>query len=288
MAFDSGAVLDVSDVSFRVGRQAVLTQVSLRVERGEFVALLGPNGAGKSSLLRVVSGECRPESGQVRIAGRALASWRRRDLARHRAVMPQKVDVSFPFTAREVVALGCPADRVTGRQALIDSLLSRLGVADLADRLIGSLSGGEQQRVQLARVLAQVCDSDGPRLLLLDECTSALDPAQQQLVFSLLRELASVEGYAIVAVVHDLNLAAAHADRLVMMCKGRVVADGPPLMVLAPDLLRQVYGLNSRVERLPEGYPVVVPLVGGHYSQEMAEPVSSQRCPRIPQTALSR
>lgn len=262
MVFEMGSVLSVDDVAVRLGNKWVLQQVALRVYRGELVALLGPNGAGKSSLLKVVSGEQGFDHGQVRIAGKSLSSWRRRELARHRAVMPQRVEVNFPFTAREVVALGCPPGCRASRNGLIDRLLGRLEVAHLADRLIATLSGGEQQRVQLARVLAQLWESPGPRLLLLDECTSALDPAQQQLVFSLLRELAIDEGYGVLAVVHDLNLAAAHADRLVVIERGRIAADGAPREVLAPELLRRVYGLTARVELLPEGYPMVVPKSG--------------------------
>lgn len=259
MVFDMGCVLKVDDVNLQLGKKPILQQVSLRVDRGEFVVLLGPNGAGKSSLLKLISGEHRMQQGQVSVAGKALKAWRRSELARHRAVMPQRVEVNFPFTAREVVALGCPAGSKASRNALIEQLLSRLEVGELADRLIGTLSGGEQQRVQLARVLAQLWEENGPRLLLLDECTSALDPAQQQLVFGLLRELASQRGYAVLAVVHDLNLAAAHADRLTVMQGGRVVADDTPSAVLDPVLLQQVYGLNARVEPLPEGYPMVIP-----------------------------
>lgn len=262
MVFDRGSVLNVDRVTVQLADKAILQQVALGLRAGELVALLGPNGAGKSSLLKVIAGEQRCQQGQVAVGGKALECWRRRDLARQRAVMPQRVEVNFPFTAREVVALGCPPGTRASRDALIEDLLARLEVAELADRLIATLSGGEQQRVQLARVLAQLWLSRGPRLLLLDECTSALDPAQQQLVFSLLRELASDEGYGILAVVHDLNLAAAHADRLVLMQGGRIVADGAPSEVLRPARLRDVYGLNARVLALPEGYPLVIPVTG--------------------------
>lgn len=260
MGGDMEEVLRVDEVCLRMGRKIILQPVSLAVARGEFVVLLGPNGAGKSSLLRVVSGEQQPNAGQIRIAGQALAAWRGHKLARHRAVMPQRVTVNFPFTVREVVALGCRSGGVTFHNPLIEHLLARLGIGGLADRLIATLSGGEQQRVQLARVLAQLWESPGPRLLLLDECTSALDPAQQQLVFGLLRELARNEGYAILAVVHDLNLAAAYADRLAVMQGGCVVADGRVRDVLTPQMLGQVYGFETRVEWLPEGYPLVVPI----------------------------
>lgn len=270
MVFDMGRVLEVTGVNLRIGRKPILQDISLTVDRGEFVVLLGPNGAGKSSLLRVLSGERRLQEGQVRIAGKTLADWRRRKLALHRAVMPQRVEINFPFTVREVVALGCQSDCKDSRNVLVEHLLARLEVGGLVDRLISTLSGGEQQRVQLARVLAQLWGGSGAQLLLLDECTSALDPAQQQLVFGLLRELAREKGYAILAVVHDLNLAAAYADRLMIMRDGYVVADGPARKVLAPQMLRQVYGLNARVELLPEGYPLVVPIAHSEASNELA------------------
>lgn len=253
-------ILKVEHLEVRAGSKAILQDVSLTLGQGELVVLLGPNGAGKSSLVRAVAGEQSPHQGRIHIAGRCLSTWQRRALARHRAVMPQRVDVNFPFTAREVVALGCPAAPRARTDALIGELLARLEVADLADRLIMTLSGGERQRVQLARVLAQLWHSPGPRLLLLDECTAALDPAHQLLVFALLRELASSRGYGILAVVHDLNLAAAHADRLLVMQHGRMVAEGPAARVLEPALLERVYGLRARVTQLPEGYPMVIPL----------------------------
>ncbi|MDV2080325.1 heme ABC transporter ATP-binding protein [Marinobacter xestospongiae] len=260
MVFDVGRVLQIDDVSLSLGGKTILSQASLSLQRGELLALLGPNGAGKSSLLKVASGDLALQNGRVHVAGKRLQVWRRPELARHRAVMPQRVEVNFPFTAREIVALGCCRGSPEERNELIEHLLRRLEVSALADRLISTLSGGEQQRVQLARVLAQLWHSSGPRLLLLDECTSALDPAQQQLVFGLLRELASDQGYAILAVVHDLNLAAAYADRLVVMSRGQTRIDGSPGDVLTPAMLERVYGLRARVEQLPEGYPMVVPL----------------------------
>ncbi|WP_100639130.1 heme ABC transporter ATP-binding protein [Marinobacter salexigens] len=253
------AVLSVTQLGLSLGRSQILQDVSLTVEPGELVALLGPNGAGKSSLLKALAGELAFGQGSIELFGRDIRRWKGAELARQRAVMPQRVDVSFPFTAREIVALGCSGLTVFERNELIDYLLQRLGIGDLAERLMPTLSGGEQQRVQLARVLAQLWNTRGQRLLLLDECTSALDPAQQQTVFSLLRELAKEQGYSVVAVVHDLNVASCYADRLVMMAAGRIVEDGPATTILEPGLLDAVFGLKARVLALPEGYPVVIP-----------------------------
>lgn len=252
-------VLRVKQLGLTLGRSRILQDVALTVEPGELVALLGPNGAGKSSLLKTLAGELVFGQGTIELFGRSIRQWKGAELARQRAVMPQRVDVSFPFTAREIVALGCSGVTTLERNRLIDHVLQRLGMADMAERLVPSLSGGEQQRVQLARVLAQIWNADGPRLLLLDECTSALDPAQQQTVFSLLRELAKERGYSVVAVVHDLNVASCYADRLVLMAAGRIVKEGAATAILQPTLLDKVFGLKARVLALPEGYPMVIP-----------------------------
>lgn len=253
------AVLSVTQLGLSLGRSQILQDVSLTVDSGELVALLGPNGAGKSSLLKALAGELAFGQGSIELFGRDIRQWKGAELARQRAVMPQRVDVSFPFTAREIVALGCSGLTAGARNELIDYLLQRLGIGELAERLVPTLSGGEQQRVQLARVLAQLWNTSGSRLLLLDECTSALDPAQQQTVFSLLRELAKEQGYSVVAVVHDLNVASCYADRLVMMAAGRIVEDGAATAILKPGLLDRVFGLKARVLALPEGYPMVIP-----------------------------
>lgn len=253
------SILRVKQLGLTLGRSRILQDVSLTVEPGELVALLGPNGAGKSSLLKTLAGELAFGQGSIELFGREIRQWKGAELARQRAVMPQRVDVSFPFTVREIVALGCSGLAASERNELIDFLLQRLSIGELAERLMPTLSGGEQQRVQLARVLAQLWNTNGPRLLLLDECTSALDPAQQQTVFSLLRELAKEQGYSVVAVVHDLNVASCYADRLVMMAAGRIVEDGAASTILAPGLLDKVFGLKARVLALPEGYPMVIP-----------------------------
>ncbi|MDF0749417.1 heme ABC transporter ATP-binding protein [Marinobacter sp. 71-i] len=251
-------LLNVNNLDLWLAKQQILDDISLSLTQGELVALLGPNGAGKSTLIRALAGEVRVPAQTVRFDGKDMNQWSRAALARHRAVMPQKVDLQFPMTVEEVVALGRPRENPTQRRRIIRALLARLDITHLETRLVPTLSGGEQQRVQLARVLAQVWDRPDPRLLLLDECTSALDPAHQQQVFQQLRQLAS-EGFGLLVAVHDLNLAAQYADRLVLMKAGKIFAEGPPASVLTEQHLREVYGLESRVELLPEGYPLVIP-----------------------------
>lgn len=252
------SLLDVDSLDLWLGNRQILGSVSLSLAKGELVALLGPNGAGKSTLIRTLAGELPAPARRIHVDGRALEQWSRAELARHRAVMPQKVDLQFPMTVQEVVALGRPRENAAQRQRIIRALLTRLDIAHLETRLVPTLSGGEQQRVQLARVLAQVWGRPDPRLLLLDECTSALDPAHQQQVFQQLCQLAR-EGFGLLVAVHDLNLAAQYADRLILMKDGKVFADGLPASVLTVPNLRDVYGLHSRVELLPEGYPLVIP-----------------------------
>src|SRR5690606_4019216 len=168
----------------------------------------GPNGAGKSSLIRLLAGETQASAGSVSVQGRLLADWDRRDLARIRAVMPQQQAVGFPLRVAEVVALGLPdRDKGNTRHPRVEQLLALLDVTHLSQRRFPTLSGGEQQRVQLARVLAQIWEAPSPPLLLLDECTSALDPAHQHRILQLVREV-TLRGVGAIWAVHDLNLAA--------------------------------------------------------------------------------
>ena len=257
-SYPAQSLLQISSLSLRLSGRAILRDINLELQQGELVALLGPNGAGKSTLVRALAGELRVPKNRVQFHGQPLECWHNSRIAQHRAVMPQKVELQFPLTVREVVALGRPREKPDARNRVIDELLHRLDITRLGARLVPTLSGGEQQRVQLARVLAQIWDRPDPRLLLLDECTSALDPAHQQLVFQQLSSLAS-SGLALLVAVHDLNLAAQYADRMILMQEGRVYADGDPEYVLTASNLARVYGLSARVEKLPEGYPLVIP-----------------------------
>ncbi|MFC9894650.1 heme ABC transporter ATP-binding protein [Nocardia sp. NPDC127579] len=226
-------------VARRGAARPVLEGVDFEVAAGEVVALVGPNGAGKSTLLAALAGELEPSAGAVELDGRALAEWTTLDMARRRAVLPQTHTVGFPFTAREVVAMGrAPWVRTVRRaddDALIAAALAAADVEHLAARPFPALSGGERARVALARVLAQ----DTPTLLL-DEPTAALDLGHQEAVLRLAADRAAA-GAAVVVVLHDLGLAAAYADRVVVLESGEVAADGPPRQVLSTELLTRVY-----------------------------------------------
>jgi len=252
--------LHADAVTAGYGERAVLHACTLPIARGEVVAIVGPNGAGKSTLLRALAGLLRPSSGCVRLDGVDIATLARRELARRIAVVPQIFDTLFPFTVREVVALGRTARLGTfggasrGDVAAVDRAIADLDLADLASRRIDRLSGGERQRAVLAMALAQEAD-----VLLLDEPTVHLDPAHQVAMLRLVRELACARGLAVAAVLHDLNLAAAMATRLAVLADGRIVCDAAPETVISADLVRDVFGPGLVVGR-HDGRPVVLPV----------------------------
>nr|WP_228473544.1 heme ABC transporter ATP-binding protein [Streptomyces calidiresistens] len=243
----------------RRGDRAVLVDASLRVVAGEVVVLVGPNGAGKSTLLSVLAADTPADTGQVLLGGRPAAGWRARELALRRSVLPQSATLSFPFTVAEVVRMGrapwagTPAgDR---DDAVVAAAMAATEVSAFAGRSFAELSGGERARVALARVLAQRAP-----LMLLDEPTAALDLRHQELVLRLCRQRAAA-GEAVVVVLHDLALAAAYADRVVVLHEGRIVADGPPGEVLTGKLIGEVYRQPVDVLRHPDtGAPLVVPV----------------------------
>ena len=255
------ALLEVAGVSFAFGRRAVLDGVSLALERGELLGLIGPNGSGKTTLVRILAGLLAPAAGTVRLDGRPLQAYRRGELARRLAVVPQDVAIDFPFTALEVVlmgrapylgALGFPGahDLAVARAAM-----ARLDVADLAARPLDRLSGGERQRVILARALAQE-----PDVLLLDEPTTHLDLRHQAGVHDVVRMLGRERGVGTVSVLHDLNLAAMYCDRLALLARGRIVAVGPPAAVLTAETLGAAYATEVYVSWNETTGPVVLPV----------------------------
>jgi len=247
----------------RQGRR-ILGPVSLELQPGAVTVLVGPNGAGKSTLLEVLAGITRPDRGSVAIAGRLLERTAPRELARRRAVLRQHNELAFAFTAGEVVALGRSPHHGRYRRAietrLIESALGEAGVGHLALRSYPTLSGGERQRVQFARALAQLATPDGlveRGILLLDEPSASLDPAHQERLFVIARRLARAS-VLVTAVVHDLNLAALVADRIVMLDAGRIVADGPPEAVLTAERIAAVFGIAVDVLRHPaSGRPLL-------------------------------
>ncbi len=260
-----GVLVDVCDASFAYGPRPALNGVSFAARAGELVGLLGPNGSGKSTLVRLTAGLAAPSSGTVRLAGLDPHRAPRRAVARIAALVPQEPKVAWPFTVREAVMMGraprqglfAIASRLD--QGAVQGALEACDLLDLADRRLDALSGGERRRVFFARALAQE-----PRVLLLDEPTAFLDLSHQVAAMRM-AEVAARAGLCVVAVLHDLNLAAASCDRLVVLSGGRVVAEGRPADVLTAERVREVWGVEVwRGENGVTGTPVVLPAPSQH------------------------
>jgi iron complex transport system ATP-binding protein len=264
-------MLEARDLGYATGRSTcastLLRAVDLAVRPGRVVVLIGPNGAGKSTLLRLLSGELKPTQGSILLDGRPLGSLAPSELARRRAVVPQASVLTFPFTVLEVTMLGITVpgfgvSDTAARTAALEALDS-LDMAGLKDRLYVHLSGGERQRVHIARALCQLAmparRSGETRCFLLDEPTASLDLAHQTQVLSALRAQAKA-GHAVLAVLHDLNLAAALADDIVLLARAEVAAAGSAREVLRDDLLSTAYGCPVRTNQTPQGdRPFVLP-----------------------------
>ena len=250
------AVLRVERVGVQASGRWLLRDLSFTLERGEVLAILGPNGAGKSTLMAALAGDTMPAEGTVFLDDRPLAAFKPLDLARRRAVLPQQTVVQFAFTAREIVEMGRSAiDPNAVDRAAVDRALHQTDAYDLQHRVFPTLSVGEQTRVSLSRVLAQ----ETP-VLLLDEPTAALDLRHQQLVMELARELAG-RGAALIVVLHDLNLASAYADRILMLREGRIAALGPPRDTLTEPILSDIFSCRVSIISHPEtGLPLVLPM----------------------------
>ncbi|ARZ68590.1 ABC transporter ATP-binding protein [Streptomyces sp. HU2014] len=245
--------VDIEGLAVEIAGARLVEDIALRAGSGQFVGLVGPNGSGKSTLLRCVYRALRPAAGTVRLDGDDLHALGAREGARRLAALPQESTSEFDFTAAEVVAMGrlphqSAAGRVTDRdKEICAAALGRVGGAHLADRSFPTLSGGEKQRVLIARALAQQ-----PKVLVLDEPTNHLDIAQQLEVLSLVR----AAGLTVLAALHDLNLAATHCDALYVIAGGRIVASGPPDAVLTTELLADVFGVRAlRVPHPESGAP---------------------------------
>ena len=249
-------------VSLQLAGIPLLGDIDIDVRPGQITTILGPNGAGKTSLLRVLVGELSPQSGLVSLNGREIRKWSAQQRARSLAVLPQHSLLDFPFTAQEVVMLGRTPHQ-TGFAHDRDIVAQALKSVDgdyLAQRIYTQLSGGEKQRVHLARVLAQIWEpsSEGERYLILDEPTSSFDLAHQQLTLQVVRHLAN-KGVGVLMVIHDLNLAARCSDQMMLMQCGRIVVSGMPHEVLRQDIITQVFQVDATIGTHPvSGTPLVI------------------------------
>ncbi|MGD9477532.1 heme ABC transporter ATP-binding protein [Shinella sp. G-2] len=257
-------MITAKNLSVSLSGKTIVHGVSLTAKPGEITAIVGPNGSGKTTMLKAIAGEL-ASKGDISLNGhdvRALQPWQ---LAIKRAVLPQAATIAFPFTVREIVRLGLTvgpnrhADRI---DAVTAEALGAVDLAGFAGRFYQELSGGEQQRVQLARVLSQIWEPvlDGePCFLMLDEPVSALDIRHQLTIMQLARRYCEGGG-GVIAVMHDLNLTAMFADHMVMMKNGRIERSGPPAEVMTDDAMEAVFGCRMRINGVPAaGVPFVLP-----------------------------
>jgi iron complex transport system ATP-binding protein len=248
------------------GAENVLKDVSFSVAAGSFFIIIGPNGSGKTTLMKVLDDIEHPKSGEVKVFGRPVDSFRKRELAREIAFVPQRMPVDFPFTVIEVVLMGrAPHLGLLGIEGRDDIEAARkamafTGVENLAGRRINQLSSGEQQRVFIARAICQ-----GTKIILLDEPTASLDPSHQVRVMDIMDELRRKRDVTVVMVSHDLNLAALYGDRLLLLKQGRIVAEGPPAHVLTFEILEKTYGCILLVDASPLGGVPRVSVVPGRF-----------------------
>lgn len=252
------SLLQATAIEVSYGARPTLDGVDFSAKAGELTAIVGPNGSGKTTLLRAMTGELAYE-GRVRMNGEDCAEISVQELAMRRAVLPQASRLAFPFTVLEVVRLGLTAgmgsDRLDDREYLPQEALCRVGLSGFEGRMFQELSGGEKQRVQLARVLVQIWQpvwQGEPRWLLLDEPVSALDIGHQMVVMQIAKDYAAAGG-GVVAVMHDLNLTAMFADSVALLDRGRLVKQGTPREVFTTDILRETYACPVQMNTAPAG-----------------------------------
>lgn len=245
-------MLEVSGVNFYYGAKRALENVTFTVKESEFFGVIGPNGSGKTTLLRCISGIFKPQSGVVRFNGSNLQNLGKREIAKNIAMVPQSSTINFAFTALEIVMMGrnphVSRFRMEGQRdyKVAEKAMMLTNTEQLASRLVNTLSGGEQQRVIIARALAQE-----PKLMLLDEPTVHLDISHQLGIMELIRELNKNNGITIIAVFHDLNLAAQYCDRLMLMDDGKIASIGNTHQVLTSENIRKTYHVNVLVKEHP-------------------------------------
>ncbi len=243
--------LSIDTLSLKINHKTLLNDISLELPANQLTLVIGPNGAGKSTLLKLCSGDLEPTHGSIQLNGRALQDYGDNELSQRRAVMTQSYQMSFSFTVQEIVSMGCYVYKEVlcrqKQQDIIRSVMAFMEIEHLAKRQFNSLSGGEQQRTQLARVLTQLWypyEQEEARYLFLDEPTSSLDIYHQYQVLKLSKALTQ-RNIGVMAVIHDLSLAATFADQLILLFNGSVIAQGTPESVLQKQQLFPAYGVNG-------------------------------------------
>jgi cobalamin transport system ATP-binding protein len=247
-------ILDTNSISLIFNDKSILSNISFQVSAGEFFVIIGPNGAGKTSLLKILSGLQKAQQGTVAIKGKNINGYTRRNLSQILAIVPQQIEVGFPFTVADTVIMGrTPHLGILGMESkkdfdIAEEAMNFTEVSHLKDRKLFQLSGGELQRVIIARAICQQ-----PEIILLDEPTTALDPSHQLKIMDLMERFRSQNNTTIIMVSHDLNLASMYGDRLLLLKEGRVIQTGNPKKVLNKSLLEESYGCRMMVDENPLG-----------------------------------
>jgi iron complex transport system ATP-binding protein len=261
-------ILSADNVSLDFRDKSILSNVSLKVSAGEFFVIIGPNGAGKTSLLKILSGLQKTQDGSVVLKGENISNYTRRNISKILAIVPQHIEIGFPFTVKETVIMGrTPHLGILGMEGkndfhIAEEAMEFTEVYHLADRKLFQLSGGELQRVIIARAICQQ-----PEIILLDEPTTALDPAHQLKIMDLMERFRRQHNTTIIMVSHDLNLASMYGDRLLLLKEGRVVKTGDPKTVLNKSLLEESYGCQMMVDESPLGQAARVTPIPHKYQQ---------------------
>ena len=259
--------INVKNLSHSFGEALVLKNISFQVPQRDFFIIIGPNGSGKTTLMKVISGILKPQNGELKILNRPIDQYHRKALAKTIAFVPQMTFADFPFTVTEIVLMGrSPYLGILGLEQENDlevasQAIAFTGLENLAHRKLDQLSGGEQQRVFIARAICQE-----PDIILLDEPTASLDLAYQVRIMDLMEKLKTEKGITVVMVSHDVNLAAMYADHLMLLHKGQVVCQGLPDEVLTYKTLEETYGCTLLVDESPLGNFPRVTLVPRKYS----------------------
>ena len=260
-------MITTNAVSYRAGRKQLLQDISFHALPGEVLAIIGANGAGKSTLLKLLSKEIEPSAGGILFCGKQLSDQSAKELAQKRAVLTQHQTVSLSFTVKELVLMGRYPhfDRQPNGhdQEMVRQAMEHTGIVHLAGRNYDTLSGGEQQRVQLARTIAQILDVPDAWLFL-DEPTNGLDLLHQQQLLQLARKLAA-KGFGVICILHDINHAAAYADKILVLKQGSQLAYGTPAQVIGCELIHQAFGVQVKIVRNDELNCPLVIATGTHH-----------------------
>ncbi|MCZ2203830.1 heme ABC transporter ATP-binding protein [Bartonella sp. A05] len=269
-------MIEATDICVQRGKASIINHINLRINSGALTVIIGPNGSGKSTFIKALSGEL-PYSGKMTLNGHDIIQTKASQMALMRAVLPQSTTLAFPFLVQEVVRLGLSVNKLNVTKAQVQNLsqihdlpqkaLERVGLASYGNRYYHQLSGGEQARVQLARVLCQVWEpvhNGIPRWLILDEPTANLDIQYQFIVMDIAQDFA-LRGGGVLAVLHDLNLAAYYADKMILLQQGRIYCEGDTSSVLTTQNLRDVYHCPLTVSEVPKtDVPFILPQTISH------------------------